>query len=155
MPAWWSKKSGKNKQTQHQEQEDEEEPRGALIFNLMRSPINIGSSRKKGKEKHKSFDELFVSRNSPSPRKSKEFSNAVDGDRNNSRGVPLPRPSVSSNHSFGNEQGLGFGSASVSGSSVSSSTSYDDHPISPQFVANRFFLFDLFYYYFDFSHSSL
>ncbi|KAL2342917.1 hypothetical protein Fmac_004202 [Flemingia macrophylla] len=42
------------------------------------------------------------------------------------KGLPLPRPS---------EQA--FGSLSMSGSSVSSSTSLDDHPISPHCSANR------------------
>ncbi|RDY07119.1 Mitogen-activated protein kinase kinase kinase 3, partial [Mucuna pruriens] len=46
------------------------------------------------------------------------------------KGVPLPRPT----HSHGDQN---FGSPSVSGSSVSSSASFDDNPISPQFNANR------------------
>ncbi|XP_020215565.1 mitogen-activated protein kinase kinase kinase 3 [Cajanus cajan] len=42
------------------------------------------------------------------------------------KGLPLPRPPDQP-----------FGSLSMSGSSVSSSTSLDDHPISPHFSANR------------------
>ena len=140
MPAWWSRKSCKNKQQNQGEVEDEEETRGRQKFNLIGSPISIISSRKKGKDKNKnnkSFDELIASRNSP--RTSKEFA-SVDGNDNNrdrDRGLPLPRPTVSANHSFNNDQGLVFGSTSLSGSSVSSSTSNDDHPISPQFINNR------------------
>ncbi|MED6156390.1 hypothetical protein PIB30_014143 [Stylosanthes scabra] len=144
MPAWWSRKSSKNKQhKQGDAAEDDEDTRGKHKLNLTGSPISIIGTRKKAKDKeknknHKSFDELFVSRNSPMT--SKEFA-AVDGNSSGSRdpdkGVPLPRPSVSANHSFSNDQGLVFGSASLSGSSLSSSTSCDEHPISPQFVNNR------------------
>ena len=87
---------------------------------------------------------MILSRNSP--RTSRDFtppgggfvgsSTCCDFDGVEKKGLPLPRPSVSSNQSFGNDHGFGFGSGSMSGSSVSSSGSYDDHPIS-QFNAAR------------------
>lgn len=147
MPTWWGRKSSKSK-----EQPQEQVPRGGggggglLHFNFTTksSPTRNGTANKKGgcnkTEKPKSFDDAF--RNSP--RASRDFltSSATaaaagsssgfscwDSDSGEKRGLPLPRPSVSSNQSFGNDQGLVFGSASVSGSSVSSTGSYDDHPI--------------------------
>ncbi|KAL5192368.1 Mitogen-activated protein kinase kinase kinase 3 [Glycine soja] len=119
MPTWWGKKSSKTKDQQHQQQQDH--PHGAaatttlLHFNFIKPKPNPKPS--------KSFDDVV--RNSP--RASRDFGSsaaaaAVD------QGLPLPRPSVFSTQSFAIDQGLVFGSASVSGSSVSSSGSYDDHP---------------------------
>ncbi|TKY73834.1 Mitogen-activated protein kinase kinase kinase YODA [Spatholobus suberectus] len=121
MPTWWGRKSSKSKE------QEEQQPHGAacvLPFNFIKS--NSAAKPKKGRpDKPKSFDDAV--RNSP--RASRDFtSSAADSDAAEKRGLPLPRPSVSSTQSFGNDQALAFGSASVSGSSVSSSGSYDDHP---------------------------
>lgn len=137
MPAWWSRKSSKNKQERdgnndNDEEDEEEQSRGGVLqFNFMKSPINAirngdGKKNKVKKQKPKSFDEVF---NRNSPRTSREFDGGAATEK---KGVPLPLPAHC-------DQALG--SPSVSGSSVSSSTSFDDHPISPQFVSNnRFFL---------------
>ncbi|KAG5050154.1 hypothetical protein JHK85_011257 [Glycine max] len=112
MPTWWGKKSSKTKDQQHQQQQDH--PHGAaatttlLHFNFIKPKPS------------KSFDDVV--RNSP--RASRDFGSSAAVDQ----GLPLPRPSVFSTQSFAIDQGLVFGSASVSGSSVSSSGSYDDHP---------------------------
>ncbi|KAI4345087.1 hypothetical protein L6164_012251 [Bauhinia variegata] len=136
MPAWWGRKSSKNK-----EQQQEQEPNGGAQSNFIKSPIRNGkTSTRKGKDKPKSFDGvsgMIHSRNSP--RTSKDFTSVVgsssgfsycDSDGADKKGLPLPRPSVSPTHSFGNDQALALGCASISGSSISSSGSYDDHPIS-------------------------
>ncbi|KAK7318445.1 hypothetical protein RJT34_03147 [Clitoria ternatea] len=123
MPAWWSRKFSKTKQD-HDDDDDaeEEETRGTIQFNFMSTKDkNKHHNDKKTKKKHKSFEELF-SRNSP--RTSRDF------DGSEKKGLPLPRPS----HSQTDQT---FGSFSVSGSSVSSSTSFDDHPVSPRFTSNR------------------
>jgi len=138
MPVWWSKKSSKNKQERNninndEEDEEEEQTRGGgvLQFNFMKSPINAirnsnGDIKKKSnsnnKKKPKSFDEVF---NRNSPRTSREFDGGAATEK---QGLPLPLPANS-------DQALG--SFSVSGSSVSSSTSFDDHPISPHFISNN------------------
>lgn len=139
MPVWWSKKSSKNKQERNNinnEEEDEEEEQtrggGVLQFNFMKSPINAirsnGDIKKKSncnnknKKKPNSFDEVF---NRNSPRTSREFDGGAATEK---QGVPLPLPTNS-------DQALG--SFSVSGSSVSSSTSFDDHPISPHFISSN------------------
>lgn len=154
MPTWWSRKSSKSKEQRRQQQEAEQpQPHGVLQFNFIKSPIR--NNNKKGKEdnlkpkpkpKTKSFDEVsavFISRNSPrAAGKDLTSPTAVaaggggggfsycDSDSADKIGIPLPRPSVSSTQSFSNDQGLVFGSASVSGSSVSSTGSFDDHPTS-------------------------
>jgi mitogen-activated protein kinase kinase kinase 3 len=142
MPAWWSRKSSKNKQERdinNNDEEDEEEQSrsgsgtgGVLQFNFMKSPINairnnnnnngdcIKKKEKKKKSKPKSFDEVF---NRNSPRTSREFDG---GAATQNKGLPLPLP-------VNTDQG----SLSGSGSSVSSSTSFSDHPISPQFTSNN------------------
>ncbi|CAJ1937813.1 unnamed protein product [Sphenostylis stenocarpa] len=113
MPAWWSRKWSKSKEEHEEadEEEEEEEPRGVFQLSFMKSPVAVRrgdkSKCKKNKKQPKSFDEKM-------------------------KGVPLPRPTHS--HS---DQIQTFGSLSVSGSSVSSSTSFDDHPISPHFNTNR------------------
>ncbi|XP_004503937.1 mitogen-activated protein kinase kinase kinase 3-like [Cicer arietinum] len=136
MPAWWSRKSSKNKQEReindNDEEDEDEQPRGVLQFNfMMKSPItstrcssgdNNKNKNKKKKQKPKSFDEVF---NRNSPRSSKDYDGGAATEK---KGLPLPLPTNT-------DQALG--SPSVSGSSVSSSTSFDDHPISPQFVANN------------------
>lgn len=101
MPAWWGKKSTKNKDLQAKEKEREKYV------------------------KPRSFDEL-LSRNSP--RTSKDFSGSGSGfsgfDSGSSleKAHPLPMPSVSS---LGNDHGVVLGCGSVSVSSTSSSGSSD------------------------------
>ncbi|KOM30582.1 hypothetical protein LR48_Vigan01g013600 [Vigna angularis] len=111
MPAWWNRKWSRSKEEQEAEEEEEEEPRGGFQLSFLKSPVAVRrgdvSKGKRNKKKPKSFDDKL-------------------------KGVPLPRPTHS--HS---DQIQTFGSLSVSGSSVSSSTSFDDHPISPHFNANR------------------
>ncbi|KAI9113726.1 hypothetical protein K1719_014977 [Acacia pycnantha] len=147
MPAWWGRKSSKNKEEQRQQQQlPPPESHGGIQFNFIKSPIRNGA--KKGRDKTKSFDEVstaVISRSSP--RTSRDFTPAaaaapvggsssglscLDTDGGEKVGHPLPRPSISSPQSLGNDQGDGdgLGSASISGSSVSSSGSYDHHPIS-------------------------
>lgn len=125
MPTWWGKKSSKSK-----EQVPEDEPRaaGVLHFNFIKSPIR---KQLKG-ERPKSFDDAAAAAARISPRASRDLSSSAaaccNSDVGEKRGVPLPRPSVSSTQSFGTDQAIVFGSASLSGSSVSSSGSCDDQP---------------------------
>lgn len=139
MPTWWGRKSSKNKEEQRPQQRPQPEPHGGLQFNFIKSPIR--NVAKRGKDKPKSFDEvsaMMLSRSSP--RASKDFTPigaaGVGGSSSGlsccDSGHPLPPPSVSSPQSFRNDHGDGdgSGSASISGSSVSSTGSYDDHPIS-------------------------
>ncbi|KAL1290899.1 hypothetical protein HN51_059444 [Arachis hypogaea] len=155
MPTWWSKKSSKSKQQQELQQPHQHGGGGVRQFTFTRSNNTVSSSlsppsKAKSDKPNHSFDET-LSRNSP--RVSRDFSSTPavassaaaaaaaggsssgfscfdsDGDR---KGHPLPRPSVSSTQSFGNDQGLVFGSASVSGSSVSSTGSSDDQPPTPR-----------------------
>jgi len=143
MPTWWGKKSSKPK--------EHEEPRGGsstsngssggggvLHFNFNKSPIRNSNKNAYKPDNPRSFDDASSNfRNTP--RSSRDFSPSVnsagggssgcwDSDAGDKIGVPLPLPSVYSTQSFSNDQGItfGFGSASVSGSSVSSNGSYDD-----------------------------
>lgn len=146
MPAWWPRKSSKSKGEQHQNQVQQQNPHGNHCGFLKSS---IKNDIKKGKDKPKSFDEVFPR---GSPRASKDFGapcgsssgfSGFDSDGQEKRGHPLPRPSVSSTHSLGIDHGVGLGSGSFSGSSVSSSGSSEDHPIANdhgQFGANRLVL---------------
>lgn len=133
MPAWWGKKSTKNKEFQ---QEEKNHTSKASIKN-----------RGRDDKKTKSFDDVF-SRNSP--RSSKDFLSfstpvGAGGGNNNiygsggsssgfsgfgsDRGHPLPQPSnLSPTASFGGVvvDPAGLGSASASVSSGSSSVSSDD-----------------------------
>ncbi|CAL0305279.1 unnamed protein product [Lupinus luteus] len=130
MPTWWSKKPCKSTKTQQQHQPNENNTSTFLNF-INKSPIK---KVKKNAEKQLGFDDAtgaaFLSRNSPRANKdSTSHGGAADADGGDKIGLPLPRPSVSSN--TGNDQGLVFGSGSFSaGSSVSSSGSLDDHSIS-------------------------
>ena len=128
MPTWWGKKSSKSK-----DQEDHHPHGGGggggtsvLHFNFIKPKTRP----------NKSFDEALHVRNSP--RATRDLApSAADSDEK--RGLPLPRPSVSSTQSFRTDQGLVFGSASVSGSSVSSTGSYEDQPTyHSQIAAARF-----------------
>ncbi|XP_065873733.1 mitogen-activated protein kinase kinase kinase 3 [Euphorbia lathyris] len=126
MPAWWGKKSSKNKDDKHQ---------------LHNSPTAKNDLNKKTTTK--TFDDFVLARNSP--RVSKDFACAssgfsgFDSDSAEKRGLPLPTPSGSaSDHGIG---GVGFGSGSASGSvsSVSSSgSSAEDHPIANDHITNLF-----------------
>uniref|UniRef100_A0A5B7AXL3 mitogen-activated protein kinase kinase kinase n=1 Tax=Davidia involucrata TaxID=16924 RepID=A0A5B7AXL3_DAVIN len=135
MPAWWGRKSTKNKDQQQQQQlQQSQQYQHGNNHNSGKSSIN--NDKKRGKDKPKSFDEvaaMVLSRNSP--RNSKDFTAVGSGGSGPSafsgfdseRGLPLPRPSISSTPSLGIDQGVGLGSGSVSVSSVSSSGSSDDH----------------------------
>ncbi|KAK6287307.1 hypothetical protein POUND7_013486 [Theobroma cacao] len=159
MPAWWGKKSSKNKEESPQNQS----PCGTTVGLIKSSPnktdaaamvaVAVAGSRGGGKKKEaaaaaaaaadkdnnsnrpKSFDDggglLLSARNSP--RGSKDFVavgrgssgfSGFDSDSGEKRGIPLPRPSVSSMQS---DHGVGLGSGSASVSSVSSSGSYEDN----------------------------
>lgn len=134
MPTWWGRKSSKPKDQPH-----EQDPRGSgggggsvLHFNFIKSSP-IRNSPKGKSDKPKSFDDASAFRNSP--RVSRDFTPppavaVADSDVGEKRGLPLPRPSVSSTQSLSNDQGLVFGSTSLSGSSVSSTGSYDDNSTS-------------------------
>uniref|UniRef100_A0A2N9ERX0 mitogen-activated protein kinase kinase kinase n=1 Tax=Fagus sylvatica TaxID=28930 RepID=A0A2N9ERX0_FAGSY len=130
MPAWWGRKSSKNKE-QQQQVVTEQNP---LSNQLNPSNSSIKADKKKGKHKPKSLEDV-LSRNSP--RTSKDFGGAAasglsfcDSDSGEKIGHPLPRPSISSgnDHIQGVVFGLGSGSGSVS--SLSSSVSSEDHPVA-------------------------
>ncbi|KAJ4715328.1 Mitogen-activated protein kinase kinase kinase [Melia azedarach] len=122
MPAWWSKKSSKSKEESQSPQSNH--------FNF----IKLTGDKKKAKnDKPKSFDDGFFTRNSP--RESRDYAvtgagssgfSGFDSDSGEKKGLPLPRPSVSSMQS---DHGGGLGSGSGSVSSVSSSGSSEDHGI--------------------------
>lgn len=129
MPAWWGRKSGKHKV---ENQVSQPSSPATQQHGFLKSPARSRDKRK-GKEKTKSFDEVLTR---GSPRQSREFSSgggaagssaAFSGfDSDGCRGLPLPRPSVSSTPSLGNDHGVGLGSGSASVSSVSSSGSWED-----------------------------
>ncbi|XP_048334926.2 mitogen-activated protein kinase kinase kinase 3 isoform X1 [Ziziphus jujuba] len=133
LPAWWPRKSSKNKEEHRQNQLQHQNPHGNHN-SFLKSPIR--TDNKKAKDKPKSFDEVFPR---GSPRASKDFGapggsssafSGFDSDGPEKRGHPLPRPSVSSTQSIGIDQAVGLGSGSFSGSSVSSSGSSEDHPVA-------------------------
>lgn len=147
MPAWWGRKSSKHKE------ENQVQPNSPSInhhHGFFNSPARTADKRK-GKEKTKSFDGVLTR---GSPRQSREFSAGSAGgggggpssafsgfDSDGCRGLPLPRPSVSSTPGLGNDHGVGLGSGSASVSSVSSSGSSEDHANvheNGQFGAFRF-----------------
>ncbi|OAY36095.1 mitogen-activated protein kinase kinase kinase 3 isoform X2 [Manihot esculenta] len=120
MPAWWGKKSSRNKEERLQDN-----PNGK----------NDITKKKSTKEKRRSLDEAVSTRNSP--RGSKDFAGGSSGfsgfesDSALKRGLPLPTPSGSGSDHGIVGVGLGSGSASGSMSSVSSSgSSGEDHPIA-------------------------
>ncbi|CAJ1974878.1 unnamed protein product [Sphenostylis stenocarpa] len=117
MPTWWGKKSSKSK-----EQEDHH-PHGSGGGGGGTSVLQFNFIKPKTRS-NKSLDDAALVRNSPRATRDLVHS-AADSDEK--RGLPLPRPSVSSTQSFCTDQGLILGSAS-SGSSFSSSGSYDDQP---------------------------
>ncbi|KAL5555514.1 hypothetical protein UlMin_037750 [Ulmus minor] len=133
MPAWWARKSSKQREENQIAQSTKVQQKShGNPYGSVKSPIEI--EKKKSKDKPRSFDEVFRG----SPRLSREFAAAggsgsgfcgFDSDGAEKRGHPLPRPSVSSMQSLGNDHGGGLGSGSVSVSSVSSSGSSEDHPV--------------------------
>lgn len=158
MPSWFGKKSSKHKEENQQSKGIHQSPQGNnhssnTHFGFLKSPAKNDSKRPK--DKPKSFDEVLTR---GSPRLSREFAGAGAGaaapgggsssgfsgfDSDGSRCHPLPRPSVSSTPSLGNEHGVGLGSGSASVSSESSSGSSEDHPIgheNGQFGAYRLVL---------------
>lgn len=146
MPAWWGKKSGKNKEESQQTQVQGQNPYANHGNFLKLSTKADATSKKKvvgggggggssnEKDRPRSFDEGVLARNSPrnskdiaviGPGSSSGFS-GFDSDSVEKIGHPLPRPSISS---MPGDQVVGLGSGSGSVSSVSSSGSSDDHHI--------------------------
>ncbi|KAI8540654.1 hypothetical protein RHMOL_Rhmol08G0003300 [Rhododendron molle] len=152
MPAWWGKKSSKNKEQQQQQQLQPQvhDPIGNK-HDLSKSSIK--NDNKKVKDKARSCDDLFGTRNSP--RNSKDF--VTGGGSSGSLGFsgfdsdrahPLPRPSISSTQSLGiiDHHGVGvgvgvvgLGSGSVSVSSCSSGSSDDHNAQTDQAQISNFF----------------
>lgn len=166
MPAWWGKKSTKNK-----ERDSSNSPKSSSSNSIKASLVKnekkrggvggrgggggeegrIKDGRNFNNNRPKSFDEIsvgFSSRNSP--RKSHDFASGGGGgstgfsgfDSSSSldRVYPLPRPSISSNDQFhAGAVGLGSGSVSVS-SSVSSSgfSEENSHVDQGQLIASRY-----------------
>ncbi|GKV21636.1 hypothetical protein SLEP1_g31597 [Rubroshorea leprosula] len=136
MPAWWGRKSSKNKE------ETQSPHEGHGKFSKFSGKSKTDEMRKGDKESPRSVDEGIITRNSP--RCSRDFGVGgssgflgFDSDSAEKRRHPLPRPSVSSMQS---DHGIGLGSASVSVSSVSSSGSSEDNQIvndQAQFGAHR------------------
>ncbi|KAG5534081.1 hypothetical protein RHGRI_022274 [Rhododendron griersonianum] len=152
MPAWWGKKSSKNKEQQQQQQLQPQvhDPIGNK-HDLSKSSIK--NDNNKVKDKAKSCDDLFGTRNSP--RNSKDFVTGGGGGSSGSLGFlgfdsdrahPLPRPSISSTQSLGiiDHHGVGvgvvgLGSGSVSVSSCSSGSSDDHNAQTDQAQISNFF----------------
>ncbi|KAH9717576.1 mitogen-activated protein kinase kinase kinase 3 [Citrus sinensis] len=122
MPAWWGKKSSKNKDESHSPQGNH--------FNFIKFS---GDKKKEKNDRPRSFDGVIFRRSSP--RESKDYGIAgagssgfsgFDSDSGEKKGHPLPRPLDSIMQS---DHGNGLGSGSGSVSSVSSSGSSEDHVI--------------------------
>lgn len=137
MPAWLWKKSTKSKdlQTNLQNSSSSNTIKASSIKSEKRRGGKTKENSISGGDNRKSFDEVSgIVSSRISPRKSSDFGGNGEGssgfsgfDSSSSldRVYPLPRPSVSSNDQ--GHAGVGLGSASVSGSSVSSNGSSDDH----------------------------
>ncbi|XVF61014.1 hypothetical protein PTKIN_Ptkin08bG0094000 [Pterospermum kingtungense] len=156
MPAWWGKKSSKNKEESPQNQSPRGTSIGLIKFLPNKTDASGGGGFGKKKEPvaaalpddrnncRKSLDDggglVLNTRNSP--RASNDFGLVVagagggggssgfsgfDSDSVEKRGIPLPRPSVSS---VQGDQVIGLGSGSPSVSSVSSSGSSEDNQIA-------------------------
>lgn len=155
MPAWWGKKSSKNKEQQQQQQQQQLQPQvhDPIGNKHDLSKSSIKNDNNKVKDKAKSCDDLFGTRNSP--RNSKDFVTGGGGGSSGSLGFlgfdsdrahPLPRPSISSTQSLGiiDHHGVGvgvvgLGSGSVSVSSCSSGSSDDHNAQTDQAQISNFF----------------
>ncbi|XVF14882.1 hypothetical protein REPUB_Repub09cG0099100 [Reevesia pubescens] len=168
MPAWWSKKSSKNKEESTQNQSPRGTSLGLIKFSPNKTDAGGGGGSCKNKapapadDKNsninnnnypKSFDDgggvVFTTRNSP--RGSKDFGvllggggssgfSGFDSDSGEKIGIPLPRPSISS---IQGDHVVGLGSGSPSVCSVSSSASSEDNQNSNdpvQFLAYRSYI---------------
>ncbi|XVE83349.1 hypothetical protein DITRI_Ditri16bG0082100 [Diplodiscus trichospermus] len=170
MPAWWGKKSkNKEGSPQNQSPRgttiglikcspNKTDPvaaaaaAAAAAGSKNKAIAATADDKNSNNNKHpKSFDDggglVLATRNSP--RASKDFGVVVggssgfsgfDSDSGEKRGIPLPRPSVSSMQS---DHVVGLGSGSPSVSSVSSSGSSDDNQIANdpvQFLAYRSYI---------------
>lgn len=158
MPAWWGKKSSKNKEESPKNQSPRATSTGFIKFSPNKADASaavavtgggcVGVKNKAAPpadDKNnannnypKSFDDVggFVLSTRNSPRASKDFGvggggstgfSGFDSDSVEKRGIPLPRPSVSSIQS---DLVVGLGSGSPSVSSVSSSGSSEDNQIT-------------------------
>ncbi|MBA0561965.1 hypothetical protein Golob_007059 [Gossypium lobatum] len=166
MPAWWGKKSNKNK-----EESQNRSPRGTSIGVIKLSPIKpdattgfsgggaagkmkvaAAAADDKNNNYSKSFDGGggLVLTTSNSPRASREFSGVVgcsgggssgfsglDSDSGEKIGIPLPTPSISSMQSD-HVVGLGSGWHSVSSDSSSEDNQIANDPV--QFLAYRSYI---------------
>ncbi|KAK8673720.1 hypothetical protein V6N13_112037 [Hibiscus sabdariffa] len=166
MPAWWGRKSSKNK-----DESQNRSPRGTSTgviklspnktdaaagvsggggggsFGKMKAAAAAAAEDKSHNNHRKSFDSGggFVLATGNSPRASKDFSafggssgfSGFDSDSGEKMGIPLPTPSVLS---MQNDHVVGLGSGSPSCSSFSSS---DDNQIANdpiQFIAYRSYI---------------
>ncbi|KAK3013159.1 hypothetical protein RJ639_009700 [Escallonia herrerae] len=134
MPAWWGRKSTKNKEESQQQQQQQQQPHSRHISSLTSNKGGSATNKtnNRGDQKpNKSFDEvsaLVLSRNfrKESVGTGNCGSSSGFSGFDSERGHPLPRPSISSTPSLGiDHAGSGSGSGSVS--SVSCSGSSDDH----------------------------
>ncbi|XVF58781.1 hypothetical protein PTKIN_Ptkin07bG0094200 [Pterospermum kingtungense] len=169
MPAWWAKKSSKNKQeTPHNKTprptsigllnfspNKNDSPAAAVTGGVINKASAVATADDKNNNYPKIFDDGggFVLGTRNSPRSSKDFGVVVggggssgfsgfDSDSGEKRGIPLPTPSVSSIQSD-HVVGFGMGSGSSSVSSVSSSSSSEDNQITNdpvQFLAYRSYI---------------
>ncbi|XWS33149.1 hypothetical protein CRYUN_Cryun22dG0054000 [Craigia yunnanensis] len=168
MPAWWGKKSSKNKEESPQNQSPRSTTIGFIKFSPKKTDAAAGgffggknkaaaapaddnnNNNNNNNNYPKSFDDggglVLTTRNSP--RTSKDFGvvggssgfSGFDSDSGEKRGIPLPRPSLSS---MQNDHVVGLGSGSPSVSSVSSSISSEDNQIANdpvQFLAHRSYI---------------
>ncbi|XP_048232678.1 mitogen-activated protein kinase kinase kinase 3 isoform X2 [Ricinus communis] len=148
MPAWWGKKSSKNKEEKHQQlQQDNKEASNGKndILNINKKKKSSSNTIRDSNNSKRSgsFDEPV--RNSP--RMSKDFAggssgfSGFDSDSVEKRGLGLPLPTPSGS---GSDHGItiGLGSGSASGGSVSSvsssGSSGEDHPIASDHHTNLF-----------------
>ncbi|KAJ4952359.1 hypothetical protein NE237_029191 [Protea cynaroides] len=142
---WWGKKSHKSSKEVKTASPEEEQHHHDYI-----KTSSVKNDKKKSKEKTKSFDEVSATLNGRRTASiSKDFGgtcgcgsdsdgHCAPGVVSEKKGLPLPRPSVSSAPLLVIDHGLGLGSmsGSVSVSSVSSSGSSDDAPPDLGFFCN-------------------
>ncbi|XP_044470196.1 mitogen-activated protein kinase kinase kinase 3 isoform X2 [Mangifera indica] len=137
MPAWWSRRSSKNNHNKEQSPSPTRNRTAtAAIHGLYKASSREKSDSKSKKtepNRPRSFDEVYVGRNSPRESRDLIVNGAgssgflgFDSDSSGLKGHPLPTPSVSSILS---DHGAGLASGSGSVSSVSSSGSSEDHHV--------------------------